>query len=289
MKFPQLTSTADLSSRSCLSAFGQSCVLFQLLHFFRCCCLNDADTDSVKADKDAAQNLIAEQVLPIAQKLLRSFDPATVDAATGNNALHEMCTLFTLRNAEDWPFKLFRLLINRGVCVHARNRQGRTLLLQSAASMGALNFSAEGLRMFLRNGFDLNAQDAYGNGVLHHLVERKACAVLVDLLGSGGMGGLDLSLRNSAGQTAADLAAIRLAQVQHDAEDAPEHETRQWLETKMRARHIHQLLMALEREWERCVRPLLLRYVEAVLSVVDVAKLALGYIDGIGAPFTSAT
>ena len=140
-----------------MSAFAQSCVLFQLLFFFRCCCLDDADADGVKADKNAALDLIADQVLPVTQKLLRSFDPATVDTATGNNALHEMCTLFTLRNVEDWPFKLFRLLINRGVSVHARNHQGRTLLLQSAASAGPLQSSAEGLRMLLRIGFDLNA------------------------------------------------------------------------------------------------------------------------------------
>lgn len=47
--------------------------------------------------------------------------------------------------------------------------------------------------------------------------------------------------------------------------------------------------MALERQWQRCVQPLLLRSIEAVLPVADVAKLAMGYIDGSGAPFTSAT
>ena len=159
MKFPQLTSTADLSPRSCLSAFGQSCVLFQLLFFFRCCCccLDNADADGVKADKNAALGLIADQVLSITQKLLRSFDPATVDAATGNNALHEMSRLFVLHDVEYWPNKFFRLLINRGVSVHAHNRQGRTLLLQSAAAFGPLQSSADGLRMLLRIGFDLNA------------------------------------------------------------------------------------------------------------------------------------
>ena len=109
----------------------------------------------------------------------------------------------------------------------------------------------------------------------------------MDLLGGDGMGGLDHSLRNSAGQTVADLAAIQLAQLLHGEPSAPAYESQQLLETQTRTRHIHQLLLALEPQWERCVRPLLLRCLGAVLPVVDVARLALGLSSG--APLTSST
>ena len=93
-----------------------------------------------------------------------------------------MCSLFALNRAQYWTCKLFQLLSDRGVSVHARNLHGRTLLLQSAASVDPLQSSAEGLRLFLWNGFDLNAQDAGGNGVLHHLAAKTARDVLMDLL-----------------------------------------------------------------------------------------------------------
>jgi len=274
-----------------LSALGQSCLLFQLLAMFRGCEVVDGDDRLAAAAKNAAMELIDRKVLPLMPLLLRSFDPATVDAATGNNALHKMCTLFSLENVEYWTNKLCQLLIDRGVSVHARNQQGRTLLLQSAASVGPLQGSAGGLRLFLCNGFDLNAQDGDGNGVLHHLAAGNACGVLMDLLDGDGMDGLDHSLRNSDGQTAADLAAIRLAELQHAIETAPDQDVQQLLDTQTRAWEIRQLLLMQERQWERRVRPLLLRCLHSALpvaDVADVANLALGYVDGSGPPFVAA-
>jgi hypothetical protein len=40
--------------------------------------------------------------------------------------------------------------------------------------------------------------------------------------------------------------------------------------------------------WTKHVRPALLRCLESALSVTDVAKMALGYIDGSGLPFAKA-
>ena len=58
-------------------ALLQSCVLFQLLRLFVDCCVVEEDADGVEADKKSAQQLVVDQVLPLTQKLLRSFDPAT--------------------------------------------------------------------------------------------------------------------------------------------------------------------------------------------------------------------
>ena len=194
-----------------------------------------------------------------------------MDAATGNNALHEMCRLFSLRNIEGWPFKFFRLLINRGVSVHARNRQGRTLLLQLAASIGALNSSAEGLGMFLRIGFDLNAQDHDGNGLLHLMVLRGAAVVLDDLrFCHVSLRRLDCLLVNGAGQTAANLVAARLAA----------HQITNHAATRL----LRSLKWAQKTLWAKHTRPLLLKCLVTAMAVPDLAELALCFIDGSSRP-----
>ena len=248
-------------------------MLFQLLKFFWVCTSDASYADNVKADKDAAEALIIETVLPLMQKLLRSFDPATVDAATGNNALHEICRLFYVDSVNVWSFKLTELLIADGVSMRERNKKGCTPLLQWAASMGENDRTADGLRLMLEHGSDLHAQDGDGNGVLHHLVSNGASAVLIDLLDGDGVGHLDCHLVNSAGQTAADLAAVKLAQLVDSNANSP-------------AKRIHRLMMAQTALWTKHTQPALLRCLDAVLPVTDVAKLALGYIDGSGLPFS---
>ena len=118
-------------------------------------------------------------------------------------------------------------------------------------------------------------QDDKGNGLLHLLVQRKAESVLEDLLSGHGVSHLDCALRNNAGQTAADLAAVELAQLADSNANS-------------RQKRIHQLLMAQALLWTKHVRPALLSRLEFVLPVTDVAKLALGYVDGSGLPFEKA-
>ena len=260
----------------CDADLVQSCVLFQLLLFLGCRCKDDADADGVKADKKEARRLIDDKVLPIIQKLLRSFDPATVGAVTGNNALHEICTLLNLGSVANRSYKLFELLVDRGVSVHARNKKGRTPLLQRAAGSTPARFrSNDGMRLLLSRGADLNAQDNYGNGVLHHLIRRQAESSLEDLLGGGGVAHLDYALRNGAGQTAVDFAAMRVEEQTGSSSASP-------------AKRIHRMMMTQTALWTKHTRPLLLRCLESALPVTDVAKLALGYIDGSGLPFVTA-
>jgi len=95
--------------------------MFQLLRFFSECCVeNEADDNSTKADKKAAQQLIIEHVMPLNQQWLHSFSPATVDAGTGNNVLHEMCSFLLMSDQEDWDYQLAEWFIDRGVSVHAQ-------------------------------------------------------------------------------------------------------------------------------------------------------------------------
>ena len=220
---------------------GQAYALFELLRFLRSCNGKVSDTKAVEADKDAAQDLIYNDILPLLQKLLRSFDPATVDAATGNNALHEMYSLFGLVDPHQWDYELAELLITRGVSLHQRNKKGRTPLLQAAASdFQDKVTTACGMRLLLSHGADLNAQDNDGNGVLHHIVRKGDLAVLEDLLGGGGVSHLDHFLRNSAGQTAVDLASIRLAQQADNSANSP-------------VKRIHQLMTAQSSIWTKHV------------------------------------
>jgi len=140
----------------CFVCLSQSCVLFQLLQFFCSCILSADDAGDVKADKLAAQRIISDQLLTL-QTLFRSFDPATVDTATGNNALHELCTLFFLDHVDCWDYKLAELFIDCGVSIHARHKNGRTPLLQCASSVGEHDSTANGLRLLLAHGSDPNA------------------------------------------------------------------------------------------------------------------------------------
>lgn len=234
------------------------------------CQRNAAETANVKADED----IIIETLMPLMQKLLRSFDPATVDAAKGNNALHEMCILFPLDDVECWDCELVTLLIARGVSVHTGNKDGRTPLLLYAASFGTHISTAIAMRLLLAHGSDLNAQDSNGNGLLHHLVKRKAAAVLELLMCCDEVGHLDCHLVNSAGQTAADLAAVQLAQQADSNANSPQ-------------KRIHRLMMAQTALWTKRVQPLLRNDLSIVLPVTDVAKLALGYVDVSGLPFTA--
>lgn len=199
----------------------------------------NGDDLAVSAAKNAELELIDRRVMPLMPLLLRSFDPATVGTATGSNALHEMCSLFSFENAEYWPYKLCQLLINRGVNVHSRNKSGCTPLLQRAAHCCCAGMSStNGMRLLLLYGADLNAQDGDGNDVLHLLILCGAAAEarLADLLGGGGVAHFDFALRNNAGHTAADLAAIRLAKQADSSADSP-------------AKRIHRLMLTQDAMW----------------------------------------
>ena len=170
-------------------------------------------------------------------------------------------------------FGLVELFIAHGVSVHTRNQEGRTPLLQIASLVTPAHTSTAGIHLLLTHGADLNSQDNDGNSLLHLLVKRKALRVLEDLLGGDGVCHIDCLLVNSAGQTAADLAAVQLAQQIVGNHDLA------WL---------HRLVLTYQKTWTACSRPILQRCVEVVL-VPDLAAIVLGYVDGDGKPFSTAT
>lgn len=247
----------------------------------------------MRSDKDAAQVLLRNELLPLDRKLLRFFDSTTVDGVTGNNALHEMSNFFCVCVTE-WDYMLVELLVLHGVSVHERNQEGRTPLLQLAATIDPTASTSVGLQQLLKHGSDLNAQDIEGQSVLHHLVSSGSVVVLQDLLAWEGAAHLDFSLLNKAGQTACDFATVRLAELQQDeANDEKENEGHSDIsddeeeneEDITRVRQIRRIMCTQMASWKKHTRPVLLRCLETVLSVVDVAQLALGYIDGSGLPF----
>ena len=250
-------------------------MLFDLLACVADCCSSDEDDeDDDEDDKDEYTFLVQiakrstaltrEKLMPPLQKLLRSFDPATVDASTGNNALHELCRLFTLTPRSGYSHKLAKQLITLGVSVHARNKKGRTPLLELAASSPSSVRSASGVRLLLAHGADLNAQDDEGNGVLHYTVKQGALLLLEDLLGSSDARLLDLWAVNRAGHTAVDAANFEGSAAAGAA----------------------QLLQAQLVAWKQSVRPLLLDAFSALL-IPDLAAVVMAFVDGSGPPFAS--
>jgi len=240
-----------------------------------CCSSDEDDEDDDEDDKDEYTFLVQiakrstaltrEKLMPPLQKLLRSFDPATVDASTGNNALHELCRLFTLTPRSGYSHKLAKQLITLGVSVHARNKKGRTPLLELAASSPSSVRSASGVRLLLAHGADLNAQDDEGNGVLHYTVKQGALLLLEDLLGSSDARLLDLWAVNRAGHTAVDAANFEGSAAAGAA----------------------QLLLAQLVAWEQSVRPLLLNAFSALL-IPDLATVVMAFVDGSGPPLAPA-
>lgn len=211
-----------------------------------------------------AQNLIFKELLLLKQKLLRSFDPTTVGVVTGDNALHRICRLFAINSSKCWSYKLAEMLIVRGVKLDQCNKEGNTPLLQLAVycKSSSARISSDAVRLFLEHGADLNAHDHAGETSLHHLVRKGALVALENFLSGSGVGHTDFTLRNSAGQTAADVYAIQRG--------------------NDRSFHIHKLLIVQPVVWAKHTRPALALCLDAVLPIVDVAKLALTYIDGSG-------
>jgi hypothetical protein len=255
-------------------ALIQSCVLFQLLRFFRSCVVDDLLIWDYGGRREAEKIMLSE-ILPEGRKLLCTFDPSIVDAATGNNVLHEVAPLVPPKTVTPWIFGLVELFIAHGVSVHTRNQEGRTPLLQIASLVTPAHTSTAAMRLLLTHGTDLNVQDNDGNSLLHLLVKSKALPMLEDLLGGDGVSHIDCLLLNSAGQTAADLAAVQLAQLKADGGGAEAAAGLVWL---------HRLVLTYQKTWTACSRPILQRCVEAVL-VPDLAALVLGYVDGGGKPF----
>lgn len=247
--------------------------MFQLLRFFQQCIPPVYDS-WMEEPKNTAMNIITNHILPQRHKLLRSFDPAIVDAATGNSALHVLAPLATAKTP--WVCPLIKLLIDRGVSVHARNKEGCTPLLQIASVLNPTSASAGGMLPLFSHGADLNAQDNDGNSLVHLLVKRKALVVLQNLLSSDQVDRVAWFLANSAGQTATDLAADQLAQ--RDAAPDRDQLDEFWM---------HRLLLASQKTWTAYSRPIVQGAVESVL-VPDLAALVLGYVDGSGQPFSAA-
>ena len=159
-----------------------------------------------------------------------------------------MCRLIVMADPLDWGHRIARQLIDHGVRVHTPNKVGRTPLLEYAATSLPQMSSSNALQL---------------------LILRSAAAVLEDLRFC-----LRRLLVNDEGQTAADLVAAQLAAHQ--------------ITNNAATRLLRSLKWAQKALWAKHTRPALLLSLKFVLPVTDVAKLALGYVDGSGPSFRLA-
>ena len=117
----------------------------------------------------------------------------------------------------DWPFRLARLLLQRGADVNAVSVSGLTPLHQWAQNDYEALDRACGLQLLLEHGADPNLQDADGDTPLHILVYHANEGPLRHLAESRLLDRADLFIFNNNGHTALSLAQQRAAEKPHDA------------------------------------------------------------------------
>jgi ankyrin repeat protein len=158
-------------------------------------------------------------------------------------------------------------------CLDRRDPSGVSAFLHWCGSGCTPNV----LQLCLDHGADIDQVDIDGNTALHKLVASSNFRALDALakhgqdgdaraLGSGFLCRPWWCLRNNAGLTVAQLASHRTHTEQ--------------------GRSVQYLLQCAQRDWEEGGRPLLLRQLERVMHLHDVADLALQYIDGSGRAFS---
>ena len=254
----------------CWSQVGSVCAFFHLIRLYDETSIFFHDSAAEEKLKNEADDLFVRTVKPMLPRLLHSLDPAITDAATGNNALHELLSRLTPASTEVWLYRLTEALIQHGVDIHQRNKQGRTVALCHAHMLRSQHKYACTLHSLLRHGADINAQDSNGDTLLHYFIRNQAVDVLRELLDVGASG-LDLFVLNNAGHAPADLAAIKHAEKPDDNKRS----------------QIHRIIRAQVQVWRSRIRPAVLSALGEPL-IPDLAKLVLGYVDGSGLAFSSA-
>ena len=235
------------------------CAFFHLIRLYAE--TGDFGSGSADTKKLKTELLFIYTIEPILPQLLRSLDPAITDAATGNNALHELLSRLAPTSTGVWAYELAEALIRHGVDINQRNKLGRTVALSQAAATGSWFLSASGFRLLLQHGADINAQDNDGATLLHHLIRNKALLVLQQLYEDGDVSSVDYFLP-------AELAASKHTQAPADDSYSK----------------VHRVIRVQMQVWQSRVRPALLRRLSEPL-IPDVAKLVLGYVDGSGPAF----
>lgn len=253
-------------------------MLFELIRFFGYSQSNYGDDTGAMHPASSLISRSSDIFSPLS-KLLHEFDPATVDAQMGGNALHILFASGWFESVDDWDYVLAEMLITCGVSVHMCNKQGQTPLLTFAETIMPNINSILGLQLLMAYGSDINAQDNDGDGLLHLLVRGQALDVLESLFMSDAVNHLDFALCNSANKTAIDVALTHVTEMGNDTIQYKPHAENQ---DGTLAWQIYRLMMTQKMLWVKHARPVLLRYLESVLPVNDVAKMVLAYVDGSG-------
>lgn len=183
------------------------------------------------------------------------------------SGLDSLCYLAThiVVNAQcytDW-FVLTRLVAmaqTRGL-LDTRDASGATPFLHWCGSGPTPNV----LQLLVEAGCDVDAVDAAGDGAVHRLVRSHNHRALEALATEQRFLERVWCIKNNAGITPLDLAAIEMADGHNP-----------------QATLIHRMLSVAHAEWKAGLAPLLLRQLTSALQVVDLARLCVEYLDGSG-------
>ena len=250
------------------AAAGSVCAFFHLLRLCASTGLAAEDVSDIVQLKRSAQRLVNDLIDPMLPQLLRSFDASLTDEATGNNALHELLSLAAPTAAGSWLPRMICELVRHGVDLNECNKRGETAALSYVAKMRP-DAPSTIVHLLLQLGSDINAQDATGSTLLHHLVSKRAFRVLHDLYADPdgtATAPVEYFRTDSKGRTVAQLAAYQCAKRKHEDECEDFY---RFIES--------QVQMVQEKRIEALCEPL----------IPDLALIALQYLDGSGRPFAA--
>ena len=119
-----------------LPQIGSVCALFHLLRLLAETASQTQDASNTLKLKEEAAIAFGDSAVPLLPRLLRSFDPSIMDAATGNNALHELLSRAVPNYTTAAFYQTLEALIRHGVDMNRRNNSGRTVALCPTPFLG---------------------------------------------------------------------------------------------------------------------------------------------------------
>ena len=237
-------------------------MLMQLVDVLKKTNEKESDAESVTRQKRAAlSHLSPGGVWLHVARLMQTYDVNARRA--GRTTLQIVTEAGVPVDERDWPFRLARLLLQRGADVNAVSVSGLTPLHQWAWNDYGADDRACGLQLLLEYGADPNVQNEWGNSLLHQLVRHANERPLRHLAESGLLASIDPFVVNKDGLTPLELARQRKSEQPDDPARAA----------------IRSLVEVQEQMWRGEVSPFVSECVAAHL-IPDLSAIVLAFVDG---------